>query len=268
MAADVLGERVDRHVGAEGERALEDRPEQRVVAHDDRAMVLPRGDLVGDAADELDVDHGVERVRRRLDHDQRDAAQLRGRFCRLADRRLIDAVREADRLHLIGRQRARDQRLGAAIERLRVQDHVARPREGEDGGGDRRHAGGEQRAGFRALVGREPILHDLAVRMVEARIDEAAALAFRRLAPPRRVVEEVAPLLGRAEHEGRGEEHRRLHGAFREQRVVAVAEHQRFGMQHVVGEPELVVAVRCHGRSPCAAGRRRKAAATAAPRWY
>src|SRR5262249_20628413 len=31
------------------------------------------------------------------------------------------------------------------------------------------------------------------------------------------------------------------------------AEHQRFGMQHVVREPGLVIAVGGHGRSPCAA---------------
>ena len=49
-------------------------------------------------------------------------------------------------LHAHVGERLGDQGLGAAVERLRVQDHVAGPREGQDRGGDRRHAGGEQRA--------------------------------------------------------------------------------------------------------------------------
>src|SRR4051812_46642516 len=86
--------------------------------------------------------------------------------------------------------------------------------------------------------------------MVEARIDQTATFAFRRLAAPGRIVEEITPFLGRAEHESRGQEYRRLDGALREQRVVAVAEHQRLWVQQMIRQAELVVAVNFHRRPP------------------
>ena len=51
-------------------------------------------------------------------------------------------------------------------------------------------------AGLGVLEDREPVLDDLAVGMVEARVDEAGGLALRRLAPPGDVVEEVLAVLG------------------------------------------------------------------------
>ena len=78
-------------------------------------------------------------------------------------------------------------------------------------------------AGLGPLEDGQAILDDFAVGMVEAGIDEAAALARRRLAAAGHVVEEILAVLGGAEHEGRGEENRRLHRPFRELRIEAIA---------------------------------------------
>ena len=79
-------------------------------------------------------------------------------------------------------------------------------------------------------------------------------LPARRLLAARRVVEEVAAFLGRAEHEGRGEEDRRLDRALRQGRVVAVAQHQGLGLQDVVADAGLGGARRGHGVSPVTGG--------------
>ena len=133
-------------------------------------------------------------------------------------------------------ERARQQRLGAAIERLRMQDDVAGPGEGEQRRGDRRHAGGEQHALLGALVDGEPVLDDLAVGMVEARIDEAGAGACRRLAAAGDVVEEVAPssadLNTKVEVRNTGG----LTAPSDSLRIVAVAQHQRLGMERVIAD--------------------------------
>ena len=75
MAADIFGQRIDGDVGAVDQRLLEERAEKRVVADDDRRVALRRADLVGELSHQSDVDQRVERVRRRLDHDDRDASQ-------------------------------------------------------------------------------------------------------------------------------------------------------------------------------------------------
>jgi uncharacterized protein (DUF2342 family) len=86
------------------------------------------------------------------------------------------------------------------------------------------------------FINRQPVLDDLAVGMVEARIDQSRTGALRRLLAAGSVVEEIAPLLGRMEHEGRGQENRRLDRAFRKQRVEPVAQHHRLGMQLVIAD--------------------------------
>ncbi|MEY9697419.1 hypothetical protein ABIF50_010700 [Bradyrhizobium diazoefficiens] len=117
-----------------------------------------------------------------------------------------------------------------------MQDDIAGADEGENRGRDGRHARREQRAAFGALIDREPVLDDLAVGMVEARIDQARAHAFRRLAPAGDVIEEVLAVFGRLEHESGGQEHRRLDGALRQLRIIAIGQHQGFRMQHMVAD--------------------------------
>jgi len=162
----------------------EHRPEQRVVAGQDRAEALGRANLVGNPAQQGDVDQRVGRVGRRLDQNHRNptfaARSLRG----LMNGRLVDAVDEAHRADAEVCHGVREQRFRPAVQRLGMQDDVARAGEREDRGGDRRHAGREYPARLRALIDREAILDDLAVGMVEARVDEAGGAAGRRLPPP------------------------------------------------------------------------------------
>ena len=102
-----------------------------------------------------------------------------GLLHRLADARLVHPVGETDGLDAHGRQCLRHQGLGPAVERLRMQDDVARARIGEDRGGDRRHAGGEQQRRLGVLEDAQAILDDLGIGVVEAAVDEP-----RRLAAP------------------------------------------------------------------------------------
>src|SRR5262245_48103038 len=62
MPTDILGQRIHGYVGSEQQRTLENRPQQRVVADHDWAVLLPRCDVFGDPGDELDVDHRIEWV--------------------------------------------------------------------------------------------------------------------------------------------------------------------------------------------------------------
>ena len=124
MAADVFGQRIDRDVGAVVERTLEHRAEQRVVAHDDRAHG-PGWRAISSAMrrDSRDVDQRVGRVRRRLDHDDRDAA-LACACSSAAARMAASSTPSAKPTAPMPKcaERAGEQRLGAAVERLRMQD--------------------------------------------------------------------------------------------------------------------------------------------------
>ena len=181
-----------------------------------------------------------------------------------SDRGFVDAVGKAHRADGETRKRLRKQSFRPAIERLRVQNDVARADEGEDRGRNRRHAGREQRAFLGALVDREPVLDDLAVGVIEPRINQARAHPLGRLAPTRDEIEEVLSVFGGPEDEGRGQEDRWFDGSFRQLRIVAVVQHQRFWMQHVVadvglrrkrfhhGLPRCLDSVRCSALGPSA----------------
>ena len=201
-------------------------------------------------AQEPDIDQRIGRIGRRLDQDDRYPS-LAARLLRGGPNGgLAHAVDEADGADAEICHGARQQGFRSAVERLGVQNDVAGADEGQDRRGDRRHARSEQHAGLRALVDREPVLDDLAVGMVEARVDEAGGAALGRLLASRDIVEEVATFLGRAEHEGRREEDRRLHRALRQSRIVAIAQHHGLGLQGMVADMGLGRARRGHGVSP------------------
>jgi hypothetical protein len=184
------------------DRPLEHRPEQGIVTRDDRHVVLRLADVVGDAAHHRDVDEAVGGICRGFDQNHRNPPLLHGLVPRQLDRGLVDAVGKAHRADREAGQRFRQQRFGAAIERLRMQDHVARPNERENRGRNRRHPGRKQRTGLGALVDGEPVLDDLAVGMIEPRIDQARADSFRRLAPARDEIEKILSVFGGPEDEG------------------------------------------------------------------
>ena len=248
VAADIFRQREQRQVGAVQQRLLEFGAEQGVVDHHRRAVALPGGELVRDRLAGGEVDEAVGGVGGCLHQDHRHAALGGGRVGCPAHGGGVEAVGEAEGgdaelRHLVG-----EQRLGAAIERAGVDDRVARAQEGKAGGGDRGHAAGEDRAALRLVPDGEPVLQDLHVGVVEAGIDEPRLFPRPRLAPPGGEVEELLALLGIGEDEGRGQKHRRLQRAFRHGRRIAVAHHQRLGVQAPVGDAVLVVAVVGHGR--------------------
>src|SRR3954447_25955542 len=72
--------------------------------------------------------------------------------------------------------------------------------------------------------------------MIEPRINQPRAHPLGRLAPTRDEIEEVLSVFGGPEDEGRGQEDRWFDGSFRQLRIVAVVQPQRFGMQHVVAD--------------------------------
>ena len=90
--------------------------------------------------------------------------------------------------------------------------------------------------------------------MIEPRIDQARAHPGWRLAPTRDVIEEILSVFGGLEDEGRGQEDRWFDGSFRQLRIVAVVQHQCFGMQHVVADMGLRRKRFGHGLSRCLEG--------------
>ena len=226
MPADIFGEAVDRQVGALRERLGPQRPEEGVVDRDRRTLARGEGGIAR-GRDRLDVDQRIGRVRRAFEIDERQPALA----LRVGDdgvdllarrtRRKVD-VMNAEPAENLG-----DQRLRRRVERPRVDDHVARLNEGQQQGRDGRHSAGESERVVRVLPDRKPVLEDLLVGAVEARIDEplgaARALAghaFEEALSGRRILE----------HEGRGEKDRRLQRAFAELGIEAVAEHQASGL--------------------------------------
>ena len=70
-----------------------------------------------------------------------------------------------------------DQRLGRGIERARMDDDVAGPDEGQQQGGDRRHAARKSERVVGILPDRQPVLENLLVGAVEARINQPLGAA-------------------------------------------------------------------------------------------
>ena len=183
------------------ERTLEHRAEKGIVHQHRRAAArLARADLLRNLAHQLEIDQTVGRIRRRLDHHQTDPAAGSRGPCggargRLRHRRPVVALREAHGAHAERRQGLVDQRLGAAVQRLAHQNHIAGTHIGPERRRNRRHAAREHRGGLALLPQRQAILEHLEIRIVESRIDEAARLAGLRLAAAGGVVEKILAVL-------------------------------------------------------------------------
>ena len=110
--------------------------------------------------------------------------------------------------------------LGAAVERLGMQQGRALGQKREADGGDRRHARIEDRGRPGAALQRhELVLEDLGVRMGESRVDEVDVLLVLRLELAERDGEGPLGRLGTGEHEGRRAVDGRTRRSHREARI-------------------------------------------------
>ncbi|MNL24586.1 hypothetical protein D3C87_1460290 [compost metagenome] len=199
-------------------------------------MPLLLADHVGNAADHGDIDNTVCRVGGGLDEDDGHPAFRHRSLCGGYHRGLADTIGETHRRNAEIVEGLCQQRLSAAVQRLGMEYGVAGPDESEKRRRNGGHAGREERTTLGAFVNGKAVLDDLAIGMVETRIDEACTSACGRLLAAGDIVEEVATVFRRLEDEGRGQKHRRLHRAFRQFRIVAVIEHLGFRMESVVAD--------------------------------
>ena len=65
------------------------------------------------------------------------------------------------------------------------------------------------------------------------------------------ITEEILAVFGGPEDEGRSQEDRWFDGSFRQLRIIAVVQHQRFGMQHMIADVGLRWKRFHHGLSRC-----------------
>jgi hypothetical protein len=121
-----------------------------------------------------DVYHRHGRVGGRL--EEHDAHVVRRAYGRVEVR--ATACRDADALDAELTQVVVDQVHAAAIERLAVDDGVARPQERHERGHGGGHSGVEHQRRFRSTLERDDLLfEDLGVRMRDARVDQLDVLA-------------------------------------------------------------------------------------------
>ena len=113
------------------------------------ARSLRLAELSAMRADHRDIDEAVGGICRGFDQNHRTRPFCMASSPASSAGGLVDAVGKAHRARYEKPDSVlRQQRFGAAIERLRMQDHVTRPYEGENRGRNRRHPGREQRAGL------------------------------------------------------------------------------------------------------------------------
>mmetsp|Transcript_8474 Transcript_8474/g.26488 ORF Transcript_8474/g.26488 Transcript_8474/m.26488 type:complete len:224 (-) Transcript_8474:221-892(-) len=180
-------------VRAERQRLLQQRRHERVVHLHQRAVLLADAREASQVADAL---HGV---RRRLDHDERDAR----RHGLLQPPRAVGAVHgdELDRHARVAR-RAREQPVRAAV-RVVAQQHLVAVLAEPDDGGERRHARGVREAVLRALGVGDGVLQRGPRGIPRPRVIEVAELRRRRLLERRG---DVDGHVGRAVRVRRGRE--------------------------------------------------------------
>ena len=194
------------------------------------------GERVGDAARGRrrtgDVDEPVGRIGRRLDIDRADLAAgfrglRRGLLRCFPEAGLAGFRHEAHAVDPVLGHQGMDQEFGAAIDRLRKHESVARPEKRHQRGRDRSHTGCKRQRLLRAIPDGESILQDFKIGVVDARVDEMRFLIARLFPQPIGEFERRLALLRCAEDERRRLEQRRLQRAFGKMRRIAVPHHQR-----------------------------------------
>ena len=165
MAIEVLGGRVQHQVGAVFQRALQHRRAERVVDHQDQAVLLRKCGHLGQ------IDQLEHRVGRRFGPDHpgfRLQRCLHGFGIIQVDKAEIETGRAP--AHFL------EQAVGAAIEVVHCDDVAARIQQIQHRGGCRQ-TGGEGEAGDTALQVRHAALVSHAGRVLAARIFIALVLA-------------------------------------------------------------------------------------------
>ena len=114
-----------------------------------------------------------------------------------------------------------------------MDDAISGSDEGQQQGGNRRHAARKSEGVIGLFPDAEAILEDLLVGAVEARIDEAFGAA-RALAG--HALEESLARRGVLKNESGGQEDRRLQRAFAKLGIEAIAHHQCRGLQLVIAD--------------------------------
>ena len=162
----MLGAGIDRDIGAEPDRLLQDRGGEDVIDDD------PGTGLSGDGDDGRDIDDLKRRVGRGFEEEH-----LGVRLDRIfpladvgaVDQRRLDAVFRED----FGQDVMAGAKQGAS------RDHVISALElADQGGPDRRHAACRGETGLRILQQRHPVFEHLDRRVAVAGVDEAVFLAI------------------------------------------------------------------------------------------
>ena len=225
MTADEFRGRVEYNVRADLRRVGKDRTGHGVV--DDHEHAAGGGVAGRQGLQCTDVGQPVVRVGRALDEDRAGARREQRRD----ERRGVGPGRHEVRGDPEPFQEMVDQRVRAAVHR-RADDHLVTGLVGgEERGGDGRHAARETVGVLHPLPRRDPVLEDLEVGVVDARVDEAHLAPRRRVALAVRPREEALSVLRALEREGRGEEHRGLDRSLAEPGVEAVIERQGLGVE-------------------------------------
>ncbi len=241
VAADVFGHGIEHEITAERERVLPDGAEEGVVHRDERPPARLIRKIMGPRDEMRKIDQAVRRIGRgfRKQHPHRpQGARL---LDRRIDSRLSLASVKADRLDPELWQEGEQHLLGPAIKRLGMDDDVAWAHIGEQRGRDGRHAGREDDGFFAVFPQCEAIFQNLDIGIVESRIDETRFLARPRFAPAGNEIEEVLAVLGALEHEGGGEKDGGFQRSFGQLRIIAVAHHQRLGLEFMAVDAPLAI---------------------------
>ena len=199
---------------------LEDRPEQRVVHHDHRFGIQLRHSI-GSVPNVGHHDGWIGGCF--YQHDGEVLGRTNGRIHLPGVAGFHRNAQDAERAEEI-----LDQVLGAAVDRDRIEDALAGPREREQRGHDSGHAGVEHQSRMRAGFERnQTILENLRVGVVEARVDQIRLFVRFGLSASGHQIEGALGGLGAGEYVGRTAKYSRARGSNRKAGIETAGENLR-----------------------------------------
>ena len=201
MAAYIFSERGHNQISAMGHGCLIQGPEQRVVDDDRRALSIFALEAVGKLSGAANVDEAVGRIGRRLEIKRRERTDRARPAHRFLHRPGPALRRKLDRGHAELRQDPLQEKIGAAVDRARMNDDRAGPRIGPKAGRNRGHARGECQIGLGLVPDRQPVLEHFEIGVVDPAVDKARLLVRPLLTQAIGQLEEGLAVLGGAENE-------------------------------------------------------------------